>query len=172
MKKYLLFIPFVLLLLSCRSRGLNEENLQDSVSSHILNNIDDANTYQSAAFEEMDSLKLKDTDIYKKTKQERIRLEASIASLKDRLSSLEKSGVKRTDHLYLELNDKLKEEQKKLSRVQKALKSYEKKADDYVYTIRHRYQARKQRNDAIMTYDEIFYIDKNGSVIEDVVVYK
>lgn len=170
MKKYLFFVVIALLSFACSKSDhhVTQKKAEETVKSYLKNKVAEADSYEAIAFGKLDSLQLKDTKVYKEYEVEKNRLEISIASLKQRMKSLEDSGVNKSEQLYTDLNDRLNDEEAKLKKVDEQLKKLENKGKDSVYSIEHRFKARKTRENVIMTYDDVFYIDKNGNVIEEV----
>lgn len=173
MKKYLLFFCVGLIAFSCsNNKKMNPKKAEESIKTYIKDKIAEANTYEAIAFGKLDSIRLEETQVYKKMSEERIRLNNSVNSLKERMYSMEQSGVQQADRLYMELKEKLDEEEKQLKKVEGKMEEYEKRSKEYVYSLNHKYKARKKHRDAIMIYDEVFYIDKNNNIIEDITVCK
>ena len=173
MKNYLLLFCVVLVSFSCSKEKKTEgQKAQESIKTYVKNKVAEADTYEAIAFGKLDSLTLGDTEVYKKAQQEKMRLESSINSLKGRMKSMEQTGVQKTDRLYTELKEKLDDEEKKMKELEGKLKKIEDRSKERVYSMEHKYQARKKENSAVMTYDEIFIVDENGNIIEDIIIYE
>lgn len=172
MKKYLLFAAIAFMAFACsKNDGMNQKKAEDTVKSYVKKKIADSDSYESIAFGKLDSIKLEDSKIYKEYRIERSRLDASIASLKQRMQALEDAGVNKSERLYTDLEERLDEEKDKLEKINERFRKMEEKNKEYVYAIDHKFKARKSQENVIMTYDEIFFIDKDNNVIEDILFF-
>ena len=168
MKKYLIFIGMGLFLFSCSQKQKDEQKkMEETVETYVKSHLHDAKTYEKVTFEKLDSMKFEDTKMYKDMEAEKAKAKADVATLKTKLENLKQSGVKETDKVYQDAKADLAKAENKLGQIEQKAKDYEQKAKNKVYSLRHKYKAQKGKDTAPATYEEIFYIDQYGNVIEE-----
>lgn len=170
MKKYFLFILIAIAAVSCSDKKPSQqEKVEKSVSNYVKSSIDDAKSYISESFGKIDSLKIEDTQLYKDTQAEKMRLEENIQILEGKIKSIEETGKKDSEELYSELKDELNREETKLEKIDSTMRDLEIGGRDYIYFVSHKYKAQKDENSQVIVHEEIFYVNKDGNVVR--VVY-
>ncbi len=167
MKKYFLLIVVAFLAVSCiQKQKENEKKTEDAVKTYLQKQLEDAKSYEAIGFTKFDSLKLEDTRLYKEVESEKVEIEASVALLKEKIRDMEGSGRNKVDHLYQELKDELSKAEQESGKISAEFDHLKAKGEDYVYSIKHKFKAKKNGTTDVVVYEEIFYVDRDGNVLE------
>ncbi|MDR2011371.1 MAG: hypothetical protein LBQ22_12905 [Bacteroidales bacterium] len=167
MKKYLLFVLIAAIAVSCSSKKDHQKKVvEKTVTTYVISNLDEPDSYEVISFESFDSVNVSDIKAYQDLKTEKNKIENNIQDLKARISNIENESIKEEEHLYSELKDELNKEEEKFYKFEKDIKKWERKEKEKIYSIIHKYKAKRDNQNEILFYEETFYVDRDGNIVE------
>ncbi len=168
MKKSVLFIGVLLFLLSCsKNDKSSQRQVENAIKMHMQMR-DDTKSYNAMSFDKLDSIRLVDSKVYQQLVADKNNIEASIISIEEKMDKIEKEGVEYSNEEYNKLKNDLQVEIDKLKNVDYKFNKIQ--YQEYLYTVKHKYKAQKNEDNDATIYEDIFYVDKNGNLIEQIII--